>query len=779
MFVSILALTIRKFFKNLSYSFVILSGLVVGITTVILVFLWATYELDFDRYHPDNERVFAVLMNEAVDGDIETSEETPVPLADYLATSIPEVESFTRIDNTRRLLGYGTKALQKRGVYADTGYFKVFQPVMIAGDAMHPMPDNHSIVISKTLAQLLFGDNDALGKIIMLDRTNELKVTGVFSGFPENSSLRSYEFVLPFHAKPREEDEWQNYYVKLNAASAREAVERKIDARFKEFFGNQNATSLLFCLTDWRLHWSFENGKVSGGRIVYVVIFGITALFILMMSAINYVNIMTASAAKRAREIGVRKMTGATQRTLIGQFMTESLFTTLMATLVSLGIAYLLLPVFNLITGAKLSMSLTDPKLLLGLSGIALFTGLVAGSYPAFLLSSLKPALVLKQHTMPALTGATFRRSLVIFQFTLSVILIFSAVVMRQQTTYLLKKDLGFDKNNVINIWLSPDFNLPLQNFKAEILDHSSVLSAGLGGASPMEINGYAEVRWAGKRGEEPTMLNGVSCDHDMLSALRFEFVQGRNFSRQFASDSAGFIINQKAADLLGFSDPVGQTITYTMFGEQQGTIIGVVKDFHNEDIHAPMGPVIFTLKTEEELYNLFILYADGQQDQALAHVKAVFDKFQPGIPLPYSFLDSDFEHQFYQEKLLGNLSVWFTVIALVIAGLGLLGLTMFNTQRRTKEIGVRKVLGASVSQILIMLCSGAVRPVLISFVVAFPIGSYLMEEFLAGYAFRISVSAITFILVAAAMIGFVLLTVLYLSFLAAVKNPVESLKTE
>lgn len=777
MFASILTLSIRKFFKNLSFSFVILGGLVVGITSVILVFLWATYELDFDRYHPDNEKVFAVMMNETVDGEIQTSEETPVPLADYLATSVPEVESFTRLDNTRRLLGYGTTALQKPGLYADTGYFKVFQPVMISGDATHPLPDNHSIVISQTLAQLLFGDDDALGKIIMLDRANEFKVTGVFSGFPENSSLRSYEFVLPFYAKAREEDEWQNYYVKLNIAGAREAVERKIDARFREFFGNQNASSLLFCLTDWRLHWSFENGKVSGGRIVYVVIFSVTALFILMMSVINYVNIMTAGAAKRAREIGVRKMTGATQRRLVGQFMTESLLTTLIATFVSLGTAYLLLPLFNLIMGVKLSMSLTDPALLLGLSGIALFTTLAAGSYPAFLLASLKPSLILKQNTMPALTGAAFRRSLVIFQFTLSVILVFSAVVMRQQTAYLLKKDLGFDKNNVINIWLPPD--LPLRNFKEEILDHASVLSAGLGGASPMEINGYAEVRWTGKRGEEPTMFNGVSCDHDMLSTLRFEFVQGRNFSRQLASDSTGFIINEKAADLLGFTDPIGQTITYTMFGEQQGTIIGVVKDFHNEDIHAPMDPVIFTLKTEKELTNLFIRYADGQLDQALAHAKAVFDKFQPGIPLPYSFLDSDFERQFYLEKFLGNLSIWFTVIAVVIAGLGLLGLTMFNTQRRTKEIGVRKVLGASVSQILVMLCTSAVRPVLISFVLAFPLGYYLMEEFLAGYAFRISVSAITFILIAVAMIGFVLLTVLYQSFLASVKNPVESLKTE
>lgn len=776
MLYSTLILTLRNFFRNLSYSFIILSGLVVGLTTAILVFLWVEYELSFDRYHHDNERVFAVLMNEVVDGGIETYEETPAPLADYLNSEISEVESFTRFDNTQGLLSYGAKSIQRYGMYVDSGYFDVFHPEIISGNSAQPFPDNKSIVISRELAQLLFDSDDVLGNVITLDKTNDFKVTGVFSEFPENSSLRSYEFVLPFHAKPREIDEWQNYYVKLSNKDMCKAVEAKIDEKLSEFLGNQNTKSLLFCLTDWRLHWSFENGKVSGGRIVYVIIFSVTALFILIMAAINYVNIMTASAAKRAREIGVRKVTGATQYVLIRQFLTESLSMTFAATFISLLVSYLLLPFFNQLTGVELTISFANPVFLVGLFSMALFMGLLAGSYPAFLLSSLKPAIILKGNSSTVLTGAGLRKSLIVFQFTLSTILIFSAMVMQQQTNYLLRKDLGYDKTNVINIWLPAEFPVSLQSFKEEIAMHASVSSVGLCGASPMEVNGYAEVRWPGKTHKNPVMLNGVTADHDLLPALKFELVQGRNF---IPSDSSNFIINQKAADLLGFSDPIGQTITYSMFGDQEGKIVGVIKDFHNEDIHAPIDPVIFAFTSENNLNNLFVRYTDGQLEEALDHIKTTFNKFQPDISLPYSFLDNDFENQFYQEKLLGRFSTWATIIAFIIAGIGLFGLTIFNTQKRAKEIGVRKVLGASVMQILILLCRDFLRPILISILLAFPLSYYLMARFLEGYAFRIDIPALSFIVVGMVMIVFVLLVVSYQSLLAAVKNPVESLKTE
>jgi putative ABC transport system permease protein len=699
---SILRQIIRNFFRNLSYSLTTLLGLVVGLTAAILVFLWVKFELGYDRYHRDNERVYTIMFNDSVDGVIETEEETSAPLTEFLSSNIAEVEAVTRFDNTRALLGAGTKSIQKVGAYVDAEYFRVFSPDIIAGSKTNPMPGNHSVAVSQTLANLLF-NGDALGKIITIDLKKEFKVSAIFADFPQNSSLKNYQFLLPFHAKARAEDEWQNYFVKLSSTEAKTKVESDIDRQLKKT--ERNKTSLLFPLTDWRLHWNFENGQVSGGRIVYVVIFGVTAIFILIMACVNYVNIATARAVKRGREVGVRKMTGASQGKLMRQFMTETLATTFIATILALFFALLALPLFNELTGTPLEFKLSDPKLLGGLFFISAFAGLLAGSYPAFLLSSLKPALVLKGNVHSALTGATLRKGLVTFQFTLSIILIFGAVVLRQQTNFLLTRDLGYDKNNVINVWLDRSKGLPLDQFRSEIVNHSAILSAGYGGASPMEVNGSAEARWSGQLNDTPILINGASADHDLLPTLKFEFIEGRNFSRDF-NDSSNFVITQHAAEVLGLKNPVGQTIRYNMFGDQQGKIIGVIKDFQNEDIHVNNDPVIFTLGPDEYLFNLFIRYDEGKLDDALAHVKTVFNKLQPGIPIDYSFLDGDFENQFYQEKMLGNISIWFTVIAVVIACLGLFGLTMFNTERRTKEIGIRKVLGASVSQ-LSCFCSG------------------------------------------------------------------------
>lgn len=772
---SILKQIIRGFFRNLSYSLTTMLGLVVGLTAAILVFIWVKFELGYDRYHADNERVYTIMFNESIDGYIETGDETPAKLTDFLSSKVADIEAVTRFDNTRALLGAGTTSVQKTGAYADAEYFQVFLPQIISGNITQPMPGNHSIAISETLADLLF-NGDAIGKIVTVDLKTEFKVSAVFGDFPTNSSLKDYQFILPFHAKVRAEDEWQNYFVKLTSTAAKEKVEREIDRELKTQETEQ--TSLLFPLTDWRLHWSFENGEVSGGRIVFIVIFSITAIFILLMACVNYVNIATARAVKRSREVGVRKMTGASQGILMRQFLMETLITTFAATAISLLCAALVLPVFNEFTGTPLEFNLYDPTLLTGLLCISAVAGLLAGTYPAFLLASLKPALVLKGHAHSALTGSTLRKALVTFQFTLSIVLIFSAVVLRQQTNFLLEKELGYDKKNVINVWLDRSKGLPLEQLRSEIISHSAIVSAGFGGASPMEINGSAEARIPGHANDKQVLLNGASADYDLLATLKFDFVDGRNFSRD-VNDSTNFIITQKAADVLGLKNPVGQTITYNMFGDQRGIIVGVINDFQNDDIHIEANPVIFTFGPDEYLFNLFIRYDEGKLNEAVAHVKNVFNKFQPGVPVDYSFLDNDFENQFYMEKMLGNISVWFTVVAVVIACLGLFGLTMFNTERRTKEIGIRKVLGATVSQVVTLLLRDFVKPVIISFVIAFPPAYYLMEKFLQGYVTRINIPVLTFILVAMVMIVLVVLTISYQSLKAAIKNPVESLKVE
>lgn len=779
MLASIVSLVLRSFIRNLSFSLISVSSLIVGLTTAILLFLWVNYELGYNRSITDNERIYALLVHEPVEGEIITQEGTNLPLMDFLSQEVPEIEAVIRIDNSQGVLAYADKWVQKVGAHADTNFFQVHKTPMVAGNAIKPLSDNHSIAISKQLASLLFGDNTALGKTISFNRTDEFKITAVFESFPDNSSFHYLEYILPYQAKVHADDEWTNYDIKLWKTTGRELTEQKIDRKLAELLNHPNAKSQLFAIKDWRLHWNFENGKATGGRIVHVMIFSITGLFVLIMACINYMNMATARATKRTKEIGVRKMTGATQATLIRQFMMESLLITLVASFLSLWLAYGLLPFFNQLSGTPLTLSFSNPKLMIGLFSIALFAGLLAGSYPALLLSSFKPAVVLKGNLYSSMSGAGLRKALVAFQFTLSVIIVFCSLVMWQQTNFLLKKDVGYDKHQVINIWLDENMNSSFENLKNEILSHTSIESAAFSGASPMEVNGYAEGNRLASPFANPVLLYGANIDNQLLSTLKFEIVQGRNFSEDVVSDSSNFIITEKAAELFGFQNPIGEQISYNMFGPQQGEIVGVIRDFQNDDIHTPVRPVVFVFGKQEYLTNMFVRYKNDQLENALEHVKAVFEKVQPGVPVSYSFLDSDFENQFYREKLLGNLSIWITIIAITIACLGLFGLVLFDTQRRTKEIGIRKVLGASVHQMALLLCRGFIPAVLYSFLLAFPIAYYLMQKFLESYPARIDINIFTYMFVALVMLLLVLGTTLYQSMRAAMQNPVESLKTE
>jgi ABC-type antimicrobial peptide transport system permease subunit len=429
--------------------------------------------------------------------------------------------------------------------------------------------------------------------------------------------------------------------------------------------------------------------------------------------------------------------------------------------------------------GVQLVLKFTDPLLSVGLLSIVLLTSLLAGSYPAWVLSAFKPIVVLKSSLYSGIGGVGLRRALVTFQFTLSVIIIFCSLIMWQQTDFLLKKDLGYDKHRVINIWLDDNLHPSFDNLREQVLGHTAIESAAFGGASPMEVNGYAHCNRASSPFQSPLLFYGANIDENVLNMLNFEFVSGRNFSRDRASDSVNFIITQNAANLLGFQNPIGERITYDMFGQQEGEIVGVIKDFQHDDIHTSIKPVVFVFGKSNNIANMFVRYKEGKLDEVLNHLQNIFERLQPGIPLNYSFLDSDFERQLYREKLLSNISIAFTIIAITIACLGLFGLVLFNAQRRTKEIGIRKVLGASVGQVTMMLCRDFIPQVLYSFLLAFPVGYYLMQRFLEGYTSRIPISSGSFLLVGVLMLLLVLITASHQSLRAARQNPVDSLKTE
>lgn len=777
---SIIHFVFRNFARHFSFSLITLGSLVLGITTALLMFLWIKYEVTYNKSMIDNDRVFTLMTSYKIEGEIQTDEGTGFPLIDFLSHEVPEIEAVSRIYDSQLILSNGNKSIGKTGIYADTSFFRVHLPVYLSGKGNQVLPNNRSIVISQLLANELFGTDNVIGKSILVDHKDEYLISGVFAPFPDDSSFKRLHFVLPFAARPAGADYWKtDYHIKLYTASSHEAVEKKIDQKVAQLSPDDigSVKSLLFAMEDWRLHWEFKNGKSSGGRILYVITFSITSLFVLVMSCVNYMNIATARATKRMREIGVRKMTGATQRVLISQFMTESLIITSVAALVSILLANLLLPLFNELVGQRLVFSFSDPVLIAGLLCITLFTGLLAGSYPALVLSSYKPATVLKGNLYTSTSGAGFRNGLVVFQFALSVVMIFCAMVMWKQIDFLLKRDLGYDKYRIINVWLGRSSGYSFDNIHSMITSHSAIESAGFSGASPMEINGFAECNVVNAPFSSPLPFYGVNIDQHFLQTLKFELVAGRNFSR--ASDSSNFIITQTAANLLGFKSPVGQRITYNMFGNQEGEVIGVIKDFQNDDIHVPVKPVVFVFGKPPEIANLFVRYQEGRLEEALAHVRTVFEKIQPGIPLNYSLLDSDYETQLYRETLLGKISISFTVVAVAIACLGLFGLVLFNTQRRTKEIGIRKVLGATEHQIVLMLCRNVVPFVLYSLLIAFPIAYYIMQNFLEDFPTRISISPNLFLMVAGLISLMVLLTISYLSLKAARQNVVESLKTE
>ncbi len=774
--------TFRHLQRHTTYTVLSLSGLVIGLVTSLLIFMWIVDEWSYDKQHPENDRVFRVMYHERqANGEVLTLEETPSLLADYLKQEIPEVEKVCRAGFwERKLLSLGNTAAYFDGRFADAEFVSVFNLTLLAGDPKNLIPDSRSIIVSRRIAETFFPNGDALGKFIQVDRKDEMKITGIYENHSRLSSLGE-EFLLPisvYLGTPA----WDNLdvgtYVKLKRADADATVNEKIHDKINRERNISQTSLSMFRLTDWRLHWRFLDGKVNGGRIDIVIAFGIIAAFILVMACINYMNLATARAAMRAKEIGVRKMSGATRRILVRQFLGESLVISFSAGLLSLLGIYLTLPLFCALTGKELTFALFDSVLLPAVFTFSLISGLLAGSYPAFVLASLKPSTVLKGNLLEGLTGAVLRKYLVIFQFSLSLILIVAAVVIQQQVDFLRSRDLGFDQKNVLYIEPGQDSNLSVDVFRTEALRHPGVKYVVEGAASPMEINGVGTAEVPAREGNQQVVVNGATCDYDYLPALGFTFVTGRNFSRGHASDSNAFVITEKAADMIGFENPIGQRITYG----KTGTIIGVIRDFHNAEIHETAAPVIFFLGDKESFgywRRLFIGYQPGQLNEVRNYLKAVYEKLEPGLPLEFGFLDRDFDSQFRSDNLLGSLAIWFTVIAVAIACLGLFGLTLFNTQRRTKEIGVRKVLGASVVNLVFMFCLDFSRPVIISITIAVPVAYLLVEQFLQRYPLRMDLPWMSVAVTSVALLAIALLTVSYQSLRAARQNPVEALKTE
>jgi ABC-type antimicrobial peptide transport system permease subunit len=710
---------------------------------------------------------------------------TPAPLAAVLKGEIPEITEAVRLMNGgQMLLTYRDKNFDETGaLYADPALLRVFGFPLVKGNPATALRDPHSIVLTETLARKYFPGEDPVGKLIRVNNGQDFTVTGVMGDVPANSHLR-FSFVVPFVLMKENnaglDNNWEDYnyttYVQLQPGASAAAVDGKMAGVFKRRNPDTEGRFYLEPLRRIYLYSTVPGDDARHGDAQSVYVFSAVAVFILLIASINYMNLATARSARRAKEVGLRKVAGAHRGQLIGQFLGESVLLACLALGVALVLVWVLLPVYSDITEKQLSMDMLLGKTLLGLLAIAVCTGLVAGSYPALMLSAFQPVQVLKGTLGPGRGGAAFRRGLVVVQFTLSILLIISTIVIYRQMRYVQGKPLGFEKENILTFALRGDLGARYETVRGELLRQPGVAAVTSASQDLTNVNSSTGGGdWEGKPGDAHLFLNQLSVDRDFTDAFNLRMVAGRGFSRQYATDSAAFILNEEAVRQMGLQSPVGKRFAAH---NVTGTIVGVAKDFHFKSLHEPIEPMVLFVSPNWR-GQAYVKIKPGYEAAAVAACAKVWKAFNPSYPFAYRFLDENFDRMYRAEQRTGQLFRYFAGIAIFIACLGLFGLAAYTAEQRVREIGIRKVLGASVSSLVTMLSREFVVLVAVSFGLAVPLGWYLMNGWLSGFAYRIPLSWWIFVLAGGLAGVIALLTVSFQSVKAALANPVKSLRSE
>ncbi|MEM9830226.1 MAG: ABC transporter permease [Bacteroidota bacterium] len=788
-----LVLTFRNFQRYKGSFLINLIGLASGLACALLIYLWVQDELRVDKFHTNERQLFQVMENHHMTEEILTYDGTPDLLARALVEEIPEVVLATSVTPSAwfgnfTLAPNADRPLKAVGQFADKDFFRVFSYELVQGQAQQVLLDKHSMVISEALALRLFNTTENIvGKTLewqLLNMTNQVVITGVFSGTPPHSTAQ-FDFVLSYEAWLTLSEaigrsiHWDNHgpltYLVLQAGTNVQEFNAKVEPYIQEKVDGSNITLFATPYADQYLYGKYENGVQAGGRIVYVRLFALIAIFILLIACINFMNLATARASRRLKEVGVKKAIGASRKLLIFQFVGESVVMVGLSLLLSLILVILLLPEFNQITGKQLNLTI-DVSLLSLILGIAWATGLLAGSYPAFYLSGFNPVMVLKGR-LHTLAGEVWtRKGLVVFQFALSVMLIVSVLVVYQQIDYLQTKNLGYNKDNIIYFDREGKVAESQETFFAEVkkipgITHISSINENLIGSS----SGTYGVGWEGKNPEEDIHFEEVSVNYDMLETLEVDMLAGRSFSRAFGSEETKVIFNETAIKVMGLQDPIGKTIQHY---EGEMEIIGVVKDFHFESLHEYVKPLFFKLRPDETLKIMARIEA-GKEREAIVSLEKLYQEFNPGFTFDYQFLDTTYQAQYEAEQRVATLSRYFAGLAILISCLGLFGLAAFTAERRLKEIGIRKALGASAISIVHLLSSDFTKMVLIAVAIALPVSYFAAQRWLQNFAFSIPLQWWYF--VGAGLIALLIawLTVGLQTVKAARVNPVECLKDE
>ncbi len=790
MLTNYLKIAYRSLLKNKLFSGINIFGLALGMACALLIGLWVSHELSYDRFLPGVENIYNVRVNYAFGGgEVETAQYVPGPLSDAIAKDIPDVAAVTKTngggESLVKAIGPGNeeKSAKENGHFVSAEFFDVFSFPALQGNPKAALAQLDKIIITRKLAEKYFPNKSAVGQTLQLDDDKLYTVGAVIDDLPANSTL---QFDWLANLKNIEEiymTEWTWNSVIVYARLLPTASAAHAQASMKDIFRryvtfDNGEVPVLHPMTDMHLYSDYKDGEIAGGRVEYVRIFSLVALFILLIACINFMNLATARSSVRAREVGVRKVVGAKRASLVTQFLGESLLMSLLAAGLALFLVLSVLPAFNTLFDSQLTLDLTDPSFWLLAGGLILVTGLLSGSYPALFLSAMRPMSILKGFTKVGVGSALFRRTLVVFQFSLSIFLIVGMLVISAQMNYLRTKNLGLDRENVVYIPLEGEFRQTPRSalYLGEVLRQPAIASAVLTSQIPVNVRtGTTDLAWPGKEPKRLVEVSTMNVGGDFVRTMNITMVAGRDFRAGGAADSSSYLINEAAAQLMGMSDPVGQEIT---FNRGKGRIVGLIKDFHLNSMHQAIAPLVLSFYPENTRY-LLVKTRAGQTPKALAALEQINKELNPSYPFNYHFVDEAYEKLYQSEQQVGTLVNYFGILAILISCLGLFGLAAFTAEQRTKEIGVRKVLGASVTSIVRLLSTDFLQLVLVALVLATPLAWWAAREWLSTFAYNVGLSWGVFALAGLLAVGVALLTVSFQAVKAALMNPVHSLKNE
>lgn len=783
-----LKIIVRNLFKSPVFSTINVTGLALGLSCGIFILLWVTDELKFDAFHANGPRLYRVMQTLSFgEGQLETQHSQPGLLAQALKDEVPEVEMATMMTWSIDVLAtVGVESQKEPTRYVDPDFLRMFSYPLVKGNPATALTDPGSIVISEKTATRFFGADNPIGKTIRLNNATDHAVTGVFKDLPRNSSVQ-FEMLLPYEQWLKDNEwakAWENNgprtWVMLRPGADKEAVDKKIRQLITRHVppAQQSVEATLFLqpYTEMYLYSSFKNGVQDGGRIDYIQTFSIVAIVVLAIACINFMNMATAQSLRRAKEIGIRKVNGAARRVLIAQFIGEAFVFVTIGMFFALLIVELLLPAFRELTGKDIFLPYTDPSFVGILLSIIFVTGLLSGSYPAFFLSSFNIVKVLKgKFSHPGKT-VSLRKVLVVVQFCFTITLIFATIVVYKQMNYIRMKNLGFDRENLIIIQMEGELQGKHETLTSETLKLPGIRSATVSTSSPLQgSNSTIAVSWPGKLETDRVMFTQMAVGYDYLETMKIKLIDGRDFSRDFASDSVGYIINEESARRMNLTDPVGQEIT---FWGRTGKIVGLVKDYHLNSLHTSIEPLVLHLHPEWS--HLMIARTEpGRTVEAMDGLSQLWSRMNPAYPFAYEFVDDVFESQYKSEEIVSTLANYFSGMAIFISSLGLLGLIIYTAEQRVKEFGIRKVLGASVRSIFLLLSKDFVILIVIAFAISGPFAWYVMQRWLENFAYPADISWEVFALSGFFAIAIALITVTSQAIKVAVRNPVDTLRND